>query len=82
MQPGARLLLAGLLALWVQLIPRSAQEHLDTCWLPSDPGPCDGYFPRYFYNSASKKCEKFIYGGCGGNKNNFKTLKECERTCV
>uniref|UniRef100_A0A8D2L088 BPTI/Kunitz inhibitor domain-containing protein n=1 Tax=Varanus komodoensis TaxID=61221 RepID=A0A8D2L088_VARKO len=52
-----------------------------TCWLPSDPGPCDGYFPRYFYNSASKKCEKFIYGGCGGNKNNFKTLKECERTC-
>ncbi|KAF7248459.1 Fused toxin protein [Varanus komodoensis] len=31
---------------------------------------------------ASKKCERFIYGGCDGNKNNFKTLKECRQTCV
>ncbi len=55
------------------------------CDLPLEPGPgeitCLGYFPRYYYNSKVGKCLKFIYGGCGGNKNNFKTEEECERTC-
>uniref|UniRef100_A0A670HX63 Tissue factor pathway inhibitor n=1 Tax=Podarcis muralis TaxID=64176 RepID=A0A670HX63_PODMU len=27
------------------------------------------------------KCEKFQYGGCLGNQNNFHTLKECQDTC-
>uniref|UniRef100_A0A670Z337 BPTI/Kunitz inhibitor domain-containing protein n=1 Tax=Pseudonaja textilis TaxID=8673 RepID=A0A670Z337_PSETE len=26
--------------------------------------------------------QKFLYGGCGGNANNFKTIKECESTCA
>ncbi|KAH0619352.1 hypothetical protein JD844_019397 [Phrynosoma platyrhinos] len=47
-----------------------------------EPGPCYAYLPRYFYNTASKRCEKFIYGGCRGNKNNFKTLEQCRRTCA
>ncbi|KAL3864758.1 hypothetical protein ACJMK2_006414 [Sinanodonta woodiana] len=51
------------------------------CTLSKDPGPCDAYIPRYFYNSTSGKCEQFIYGGCGGNGNNFMTLMDCQRTC-
>ena len=26
-------------------------------------------------------CEEFIYGGCGGNENNFETLEECNQQC-
>uniref|UniRef100_A0A803TI63 BPTI/Kunitz inhibitor domain-containing protein n=1 Tax=Anolis carolinensis TaxID=28377 RepID=A0A803TI63_ANOCA len=52
------------------------------CHLPPDAGPCFGYIPRYFYNPKSDKCEKFIYGGCRGNQNNFKTFKSCHYTCV
>jgi len=51
------------------------------CKLPAAPGLCLAYFPRWFFNSKTGKCEKFIYGGCGGNKNNFLTKEDCEKTC-
>ncbi|KAL1421535.1 hypothetical protein MTO96_023062 [Rhipicephalus appendiculatus] len=51
------------------------------CSLPKSSGPCLAYMPRYYYNSANKKCEQFIYGGCQGNANNFWTLEECSKTC-
>lgn len=44
-------------------------------------GPCRAAFPRYFYNSTAMSCEKFIFGGCGGNTNNFETKEKCEATC-
>ena len=53
----------------------------DPCKQDKDPGPCKGFFPRYYYDYKSKKCVEFIYGGCKGNSNNFKTLEECEKTC-
>ena len=65
---------------WVK--PISADPRLPAlCKLPSDFGPCDGNFPRWFFNSKKGMCEKFLYGGCGGNKNNFKTRQECDKTC-
>ncbi|KAL1474952.1 hypothetical protein MTO96_037642, partial [Rhipicephalus appendiculatus] len=45
------------------------------------PGPCAGYFPRYYFNNVTKTCEKFIYGGCHANGNNFQTFEECQNTC-
>ncbi|KAH6926582.1 hypothetical protein HPB50_019823 [Hyalomma asiaticum] len=51
------------------------------CYLPKDPGPCLAYVPRYYYNNETKHCERFIYGGCQGNANNFATVAECSRTC-
>ncbi|XP_016046532.1 tissue factor pathway inhibitor isoform X2 [Erinaceus europaeus] len=51
------------------------------CFLEEDPGICRGYLTRYFYNSQSKKCERFKYGGCLGNRNNFESLKDCRNTC-
>ncbi len=37
---------------------------------------------KWSYNLLTSKCEKFIYGGCGGNQNRFDTKEECMKTCV
>jgi len=44
-------------------------------------GPCMALMHRYGFDKESGKCKKFIYGGCRGNANNFKSLEECERAC-
>uniref|UniRef100_A0A8W8NJX2 Uncharacterized protein n=2 Tax=Magallana gigas TaxID=29159 RepID=A0A8W8NJX2_MAGGI len=52
------------------------------CNLPKKVGRCRAAFRRWWYNRRTKQCETFIYGGCGGNKNNFETRDKCERQCV
>ena len=42
---------------------------------------CRAFIPRYFYNDTAQQCEMFIYGGCGGNDNNFETAGECRQNC-
>ncbi|XP_076108990.1 tissue factor pathway inhibitor-like [Mytilus galloprovincialis] len=44
------------------------------CNLRDDPGPCEGSFTRYYYKDQTEQCEKFVYGGCDGNGNNFQSL--------
>lgn len=51
------------------------------CSLQSKPGRCYGYFKRFYFNINSGRCEKFIYGGCSGNENNFESKRECENKC-
>ena len=53
----------------------------DICVLDPDVGPCDAVVPRYYYNPQTLRCEEFIWGGCGGNDNNFATKAECKETC-
>ncbi|XP_046846230.1 early lactation protein-like [Xenia sp. Carnegie-2017] len=66
-----------------QCIAREEQTYCRPvlCSLPPSTGKCKGYFKRYFYNSVSNKCEKFIYGGCGGNRNNFRSRYVCKIWC-
>lgn len=52
------------------------------CNLTPEAGSCFAAIPIYVYMANTGKCEEFIYGGCGGNENNFKTKEECENTCV
>ncbi len=42
-------------------------------------GPCRGYFPSYSWDG--KTCRLFIYGGCGGTRNNFPSKGECLEEC-
>ncbi|XP_042639607.1 tissue factor pathway inhibitor [Orycteropus afer afer] len=57
------------------------KEKPEFCFLEEDTGICRGYITRYFYNNQSKQCERFKYGGCLGNLNNFESLEECKNTC-
>ncbi|XP_067410038.1 chelonianin-like [Emydura macquarii macquarii] len=82
MESGGIFLLLGLFALWAELPAVAGQgDKRDICRLPAEQGPCEARISRYFYNPASRQCEHFIYGGCKGNENNFKTKAECVRAC-
>jgi len=54
----------------------------ELCQLPSDTGPCDEYIPAYFYDPLSRRCEQFVWTGCGGNANRFTSLSDCEQRCI
>lgn len=51
------------------------------CSLPVKRGSCRGRSLKYYYNSKRGRCHGFIYGGCGGNQNNFPSRYHCERIC-
>lgn len=36
---------------------------------------------RWYFDVAEGKCAPFFYGGCGGNRNNFETKRECFQAC-
>lgn len=54
------------------------KEDGNTCDMPQDAGPCRGYMVRWFWDKEADRCDRFVYGGCQGNANNFETLEECE----
>lgn len=51
------------------------------CLYPPESGPCKAYFVRYYYDDIAGKCENFVYGGCGGNENNFEDFSSCMQAC-
>ncbi|KAA8585978.1 hypothetical protein FQN60_007547 [Etheostoma spectabile] len=52
------------------------------CLDPLDKGRCSASIPRYYYNTATKMCEEFIYSGCGGSSNNFVSRHNCMDVCA
>lgn len=54
---------------------------VDHCMVPMKVGPCRGSFPRWHYNAASQNCERFIFGGCRENLNNYLSKDECTNAC-
>ncbi|XP_043575735.1 protein AMBP [Chiloscyllium plagiosum] len=52
-----------------------------SCQLAPDAGPCFGYELKFYYNHSSMACQTFNYGGCLGNRNNFKSEQECLQRC-
>lgn len=55
---------------------------ISMCSLASEPGPCKAAIPRWYYRPATGACERFVYGGCGGNANNFETREACVKSCA
>lgn len=46
----------------------------DICKQSPLPGPCYQAITRYYYNSQSKQCQMFSYGGCNGKIFNLEKL--------
>nr|XP_033774943.1 amyloid-like protein 2 isoform X2 [Geotrypetes seraphini] len=51
------------------------------CSMEAMTGPCRAAMPRWYFNLNKKKCIHFIYGGCGGNRNNFESEDYCMAVC-
>ncbi|XP_076856202.1 WAP, Kazal, immunoglobulin, Kunitz and NTR domain-containing protein 2 [Brachyhypopomus gauderio] len=65
-----------------ELCMLSCQSELaPPCGLPSLQGPCKAYEPRWSYSVTLRQCHPFIFGGCGGNENNFESREACEDSC-
>ncbi|XP_047460737.1 tissue factor pathway inhibitor 2 [Mugil cephalus] len=47
-----------------------------------DKGKCSASITRFYYNTATKMCEEFVYSGCGGSSNNFVSRQSCMDVCV
>ena len=65
-------------ALTWPLLYRSAAE---ACTERQDPGPCSNYTIRYSYDLREGRCKPFYFGGCDGNRNNFRSDAECREKC-
>jgi hypothetical protein len=60
----------------------------DSCLMPADPGLfCNhdeaggGTVQRFYFDSGSAQCHRFLYAGCGGNENNFSRKEKCDMRC-
>lgn len=51
------------------------------CTLEAETGPCRASMPRWHFDMSQRKCVRFIYGGCAGNRNNFDSEEYCMAVC-
>lgn len=53
----------------------------EVCWANAETGPCRAMFSRWYFVKEEGRCAPFIYGGCGGNRNNFESEEYCLSVC-
>jgi hypothetical protein len=46
-----------------------------------DVGPCRERYDRWYFDSERSTCQPFVYGGCAGNMNRFKSFESCTTFC-
>lgn len=54
---------------------------LPVCELEAEVGRGRAAIPRWYYDSDMGMCQEFVWGGVGGNPNNFESEDECKDTC-
>uniref|UniRef100_A0AAY4DUA5 Amyloid beta (A4) precursor-like protein 2 n=1 Tax=Denticeps clupeoides TaxID=299321 RepID=A0AAY4DUA5_9TELE len=64
-----------------QVDEKSLQEVKAVCSLEAETGPCRASMPRWYFDVEQKKCVRFVYGGCAGNRNNFDSEEYCMAVC-
>lgn len=51
------------------------------CLLPSAHGSCADWTARWYFIASVGQCNRFWYGGCHGNANNFASEEACMSSC-
>ncbi|XP_049525183.1 isoinhibitor K-like [Dermacentor silvarum] len=77
----SRFAVLAVLLVAIAVTGASAQGRPRLCSLPPVQGTCRGYFPAFYFDSSSRTCRQFIYGGCKGNQNRFESFRQCTRVC-
>ncbi|XP_072309092.1 amyloid beta precursor like protein 2 isoform X1 [Eucyclogobius newberryi] len=57
------------------------EEVKAVCTLEAETGPCRASMPRWHFDMSQRKCVRFTYGGCAGNRNNFDSEEYCMSVC-
>uniref|UniRef100_A0A8C2IHE1 Collagen alpha-1(XXVIII) chain n=1 Tax=Cyprinus carpio TaxID=7962 RepID=A0A8C2IHE1_CYPCA len=52
------------------------------CLQTLDPGPCQEYVVKWYFDPKANSCAQFWFGGCQGNKNQFDSQEACRKSCV
>ncbi|XP_037500619.1 papilin isoform X2 [Rhipicephalus sanguineus] len=52
------------------------------CMEPPEKGVCRAFMPTWYFDIKLQLCRIFIYGGCGGNDNQFSREKKCQEVCL
>ncbi|XP_035466126.2 collagen alpha-1(VII) chain isoform X2 [Scophthalmus maximus] len=53
----------------------------DRCLEPLAEGACSEYVLLWYFHPRSGECRPFVYGGCGGNRNQFSSRQQCQTCC-
>ncbi|XP_017097909.2 male accessory gland serine protease inhibitor [Drosophila bipectinata] len=67
--------------LLVQAKPEMCNQQPSMDGMPQDSAACMAFMPTWTYDASKNSCSEFIYGGCGGNSNQFSSKNECEKAC-
>ncbi|XP_037645036.1 amyloid-beta A4 protein-like isoform X1 [Sebastes umbrosus] len=51
------------------------------CWARAVSGPCHAMLKRWYFQPEKGRCVPFLFGGCGGNRNNFDSEEYCLAVC-
>lgn len=67
-------------------INKKSKKKLAICRLQPEVGLCndnevENYHKRWFYDESRGSCMSFIYSGCMGNQNNFRSFESCVQFC-
>uniref|UniRef100_A0A3B5MP43 BPTI/Kunitz inhibitor domain-containing protein n=1 Tax=Xiphophorus couchianus TaxID=32473 RepID=A0A3B5MP43_9TELE len=72
------ILMIGLLFLiFLERHPVENNHKHTVCWARADSGPCHAMLERWYFVPKQGRCAPFLFGGCGGNRNNFNSEEYC-----
>ncbi|XP_077366447.1 kunitz-type protease inhibitor 1-like [Festucalex cinctus] len=66
---------------FARLLEIDVNQRKARCTEPPQTGPCRASHTRWYYDPLKTNCQRFTYGGCHGNDNNFVAETQCAASC-